>query len=458
MKIQSLLNPFDCSDRHGERISESPPPANMPRPVDLNTPAQKRQKVPKDAAIFTDAKVNGPVNFPPYEVGDNEELAAHHREHKVYPMGQIQERGARRIPYASGKKEFTEKTGRDAFEVFQYEFCMPGVEKPWSVLWDYQVGLVRMTPFFKCLKYSKTTPAKVMNVNPGLHDICHSITGGSLTAQGYWMPYKAAKAVAATFCYNIRHLLTPVFGNDFLDICTHPNEPSFGKFVIDPEIVRECTIETNGWRANKGQPSATTTASRALTAPVMATVPSTPQTKLYCSPWGNRTSKPQHARRADPDQESGYGTDENGNEKFWFSPEVSPRSHTWTAVNRSVSPLTRASLTPPQRRHPVFKLPQRALVDIIPAEGLLAPVPEELVDEQFRAKRTLSKVAYDDEGAEELRPQTSSTMSVDIDSEPECVSKLHSRSEVDAAEILLSLKATENALHRAKRTRRGSAY
>ena len=116
MKIQSLLNPFDCSDRHGDRTYESPPPANMPRAVAHNIPAQKRQKVPKDAAIFTDAKVNGPVNFPPYEDGDDEELAARHRKHKVYPMGKIQEKGARRIPYNSGKKDFTEKTGRDAFE------------------------------------------------------------------------------------------------------------------------------------------------------------------------------------------------------------------------------------------------------------------------------------------------------------------------------------------------------
>jgi hypothetical protein len=49
-------------------------------------------------------------------------------------------------------------------------------------------------------------------------------------------------------------------------------------------------------------------------------------------------------------------------------------------------------------------------------------------------------------------------MSIDVDSEPECVSKPHTKSEVDAAEILLSLKAAENALHRTKRTRRGSAY
>lgn len=80
-------------------------------------------------------------------------------------------------------------------------------------MWDYNVGLVRMTPFFKCCKYSKvcfrsifriffsacdgskkdidngqTQPAKMLNLNPGLRDITHSITGGSIAAQGKITP------------------------------------------------------------------------------------------------------------------------------------------------------------------------------------------------------------------------------------------------------------------------------
>ena len=51
-------------------------------------------------------------------------------------------------------------------------------------MWDYNVGLVRMTPFFKCCKYSKTMPAKMLSLNAGLKEITHSITGGSIWAQG----------------------------------------------------------------------------------------------------------------------------------------------------------------------------------------------------------------------------------------------------------------------------------
>jgi hypothetical protein len=47
--------------------------------------------------------------------------------------------------------------------VFQYEFRVPGEEACHTVMWDYHIGLVRMTPFFKCCKYSKASrvPARM---------------------------------------------------------------------------------------------------------------------------------------------------------------------------------------------------------------------------------------------------------------------------------------------------------
>lgn len=39
--------------------------------------------------------------------------------------------------------------------VFQYTFKMPGDGREYTVMWDYNIGLVRITPFFKCCKYSK---------------------------------------------------------------------------------------------------------------------------------------------------------------------------------------------------------------------------------------------------------------------------------------------------------------
>lgn len=41
--------------------------------------------------------------------------------------------------------------------VFQYTYKRPGEEKEYVVVWDYNVGLVRMTPFFKSCKYTKVS-------------------------------------------------------------------------------------------------------------------------------------------------------------------------------------------------------------------------------------------------------------------------------------------------------------
>lgn len=46
----------------------------------------------------------------------------------------------------------------DRITVYQYTFRMPDDDRskdPHTVMWDYNVGLVRFTSFFKSLKHSK---------------------------------------------------------------------------------------------------------------------------------------------------------------------------------------------------------------------------------------------------------------------------------------------------------------
>jgi hypothetical protein len=120
--------------------------------------------------------------------------------------------------------------------------------------------------FWTKLLILQTTPAKMLNANPGLREICHSITGGALAAQGakhhhhlllymvlllslgYWMPYDAARAISATFCWSIRFALTPLFGKDFPDICKPPGSPEYGKMIVKPEIVQQSTSTANLYR------------------------------------------------------------------------------------------------------------------------------------------------------------------------------------------------------------------
>ncbi|CAI7573286.1 unnamed protein product [Penicillium glandicola] len=219
LSIKSLLNP------QPERRSPYPPfPALR----------EKRQKMAKDAPIFRRGKIQGECRYPPCEERDAE-LEKAHRELSLRPMGNIADY-PRHIPYASDKKTFQEKTGRDSFHVFQYTFQIPGEEKEWHVMWDYNIGI--------------TTPAKMLNQNPGLRDICHSITGGALSAQGYWMPYEAARAMAATFCWRIRYALTPLFGTEFPAMCIPPTDrKTHGRMIIPPEIVQRATNTSNYFRS-----------------------------------------------------------------------------------------------------------------------------------------------------------------------------------------------------------------
>ncbi|KAK2054135.1 apses transcription factor Xbp1 [Colletotrichum caudatum] len=215
----------------GSCHSDRPPSPYLDRPV------IPRLKMPKDPAPVSKYKPRGVIKYYPFENAD-EATRREANRFRVTPFGRIQESCAH-IPYNSGKKDFFEKTGRESFEVFKYEFKNPGDDTEYTVMWDYNVGLVRMTPFFKCCKYSKTVPAKMLSLNPGLKDITHSITGGAIAAQGYWMPYECAKAVCATFCYNIAGALIPIFGPSFPSLCIPPGSPDYQRMVIDRRSVKD---------------------------------------------------------------------------------------------------------------------------------------------------------------------------------------------------------------------------
>ncbi|QSZ33550.1 hypothetical protein DSL72_005118 [Monilinia vaccinii-corymbosi] len=252
LSVASLLNPAKSEPR-STRIPSSPPPSLCPSSSPYGQPllpiqasSVKKQKMSKDGAVFAKGKIKGDVNFPPFEHLSEETIREVQRFH-VYPLGRIQDY-CRHIPYNSEKKNFLEKTGRESFEVFQYIFRVPGDDKEYTVMWDYNVGLVRITPFFKCCKYSKTTPAKMLLMNPGLKEITHSITGGALAAQGYWMPYSCALAVCATFCSHIAPALIPIFGPTFPSLCVVPDAPEHGRMTIDPSIIHAAAAEAESYR------------------------------------------------------------------------------------------------------------------------------------------------------------------------------------------------------------------
>nr|RBQ93614.1 hypothetical protein FVER53263_06416 [Fusarium verticillioides] len=186
LSLKGLLNPAPAADNDSpfprpSLALEFPPIPNFEEASDQSgnrLMMVSDRSGPKDGDNMAKSKLRGPVKFHPFERLD--EIALQEiRRFRVKPFGNIQD-SSLHIPYNSGKKDFYEKTGRESFEVFKYEF--------------------------------------------------------TLAEQN-------TEAVCATFCYSIAGALIPIFGPDFPSLCIHPSAPDFGRMVISQQIIIEATHE-----------------------------------------------------------------------------------------------------------------------------------------------------------------------------------------------------------------------
>jgi hypothetical protein len=111
--IRSLLNPLPDAN---EQSVQLPSPSPTVYTQDFSPPpsSRKKQKLSKDAAVFTRGTIRGECRYPPCENRD-EVLAVHHQQFEIHPMGHIADY-PRHIPYNSEKKSFLNNTGRESFE------------------------------------------------------------------------------------------------------------------------------------------------------------------------------------------------------------------------------------------------------------------------------------------------------------------------------------------------------
>ena len=123
------------------------------------------------------------------------------------------------------------------------------------------------------------------------------------------MPFEAAKAVAATFCYEIRYVLVPVFGPDFVSMCQEKCEEP--RLNVCRSIIQRCTEAATANQVHSRE-SSVAVSPRTLTS------------------WPLKSLGPKSAKTLDV--ESGYGTDSDRSENYLGSPD-SPRSIEWTPVN-----------------------------------------------------------------------------------------------------------------------------
>ncbi|KAM3462746.1 hypothetical protein MY5147_009777 [Beauveria neobassiana] len=313
LQIRDLLNPVtpEPSDSSSDEACLQVSPGRIAAgSASVRHPVRPREWSSKPG------KQRGPVNFMPFEEGLSPEMVREIAHFQVRPFGQIRQ-SCEHIPYNSSKKDFFGKTGRESIDVLKYEFHFQGeTSGDFTVMWDYDVGLVRITPFFKCLGYAKTKPSQMLDKNPGLRDITPSITGGAVSAQGYWMPYKCARAICATFCWPIAPALIPLFGPTFPSECRAPGSPGYRDMTIDPRIIDEAAREARALRSIRPEPS---------------------------SPYISRPAaaqKHRHVLEPRPDQRS-YERRIPGAEcerLIQPSPQRTPSS--WKAVNAATSPIT----------------------------------------------------------------------------------------------------------------------
>ena len=111
--IRSLLNPLPEAVACAVQLP-SPCSTASARDFTPPPPSRKKQKLSKDAAVFSRGIIRGECRYPPCEYRD-EALAAYHQQYEIHPLGHIAEY-PRHIPYNSEKKSFLDKTGRESFE------------------------------------------------------------------------------------------------------------------------------------------------------------------------------------------------------------------------------------------------------------------------------------------------------------------------------------------------------
>jgi len=114
LSVKSLLNPAPprpsrVSQRRSSIVTSSPVPSYPNK-----TRAQALSKMPRPSAPLVKSQPRGEVRYWPFESFDEQSLAEIKR-FRVNPSDKFYESCAH-IPYNSGKKDFSCKTGRESLE------------------------------------------------------------------------------------------------------------------------------------------------------------------------------------------------------------------------------------------------------------------------------------------------------------------------------------------------------
>lgn len=228
------------------------------------------------------------------------------------------------------------------------------------------------------------------------------------TKTGYWVPFDAAKALAATFCYKIRHVLVPLFGPDFPSLCIHPHDRTrFNRMVIDRSVIQRATQKASYYRSLELRLSPFSTSTNNTSSPSLRPTSSSggslvvrkkviPRSRKHASSLSSSTTGTMTSGYSSG---SGYGS---GVDEYSDAYCVSPVSagsyrggNTFTPVNTPRSADVYAS--------------SGASITTTPGTGAAIPTPQEILT-SIAAKVTTNIDAIDgDSTGTATSPSTSTT-------------------------------------------------
>ena len=180
------------------------------------------------------------------------------------------------------------------------------------------------------------------------------------------MPYKCAHALCASFCWNIRWVLTPLFGPSFLRDCLPPSHPGYQSFKVDREAIRICRLEISD-ASRIGTPMSGIDPFQPRNAPR-----SVPQRKQLPTRKARPSAVVTDSSEDSMSTASSTSNDSMGDDAYSTpldSPLLSPKSYTplsWTSINRG----TPSPVAPPNS--PSF-LPSTSTAT--PGSHRLLPIP-----------------------------------------------------------------------------------
>ena len=241
------------------------------------------------------------------------------------------------------------------------------------------------------------------------------------------MPFEAAKALAATFCWGIRYALTPVFGLDFLDLCIDEDDSCFGRMRIDPTIIQQCTEQANEYRllstdsSGSGSPVSVTSSPKIPKMPKMSKIPK--KTGRFVRSKPLRTLEIQ----------SGCISDSKQSPIYIASPS-SPQDSGWTALN-----------TPRSMEQHCYSPTSLPLIDSVIGPRDSYSVTSDDLDSYITDQETTPKRKQI--GSDKCRNVIDTRVHVSIEEESPPGKRLrehHTNDETDVANTLLTMRYGQN--------------